>query len=56
MEPVGRAIPLSVVLLLAGCLAGSLSGSVETLAKLDGWRDGPGYEGPRRPETELNSH
>ena len=46
MKPVGRATLLGVVLLLAGCSAGQLAGSVETLAKLDGWRDGPGYEGP----------
>src|SRR5690625_7092225 len=36
----------AATILLAGCSAGSVGGSVETLAKLDGWRDGPGYEGP----------
>lgn len=36
----------AATILLAGCSAGPLGGSVETLAKLDGWRDGPGYEGP----------
>lgn len=46
MKSVGRATVLGVVLLLAGCSAGPLGGSVETLAKLDGWGDGPGYDGP----------
>jgi len=46
MKVVGRAALLSVVLLLAGCSAGPVGASVETLAKLDGWRDGPGYDGP----------